>query len=187
MSAVRCVLVWRPRLVWLARPRGAVRTWKGAVAMAVFDRPRPPPRQVRLFLGCGGDRGTVHFGGAGVGGHRDCDCPGRGYPYGMAITPDGTHAYITKYSSGAVSVIAIEQASILTGTPAATVAVTAGAGWTDSHTETAVLSGAPPPQDGSNSRSPRRAASVSPLSCRWPLRSPTPHRPLPVHSGPSAR
>ncbi|MDJ0106300.1 beta-propeller fold lactonase family protein, partial [Rhodococcus erythropolis] len=124
-------------------------------------------------------------------------------PAGVAITPDGGHAYVINQSSDSVSVIEIEQSATLTGLPAAgvvgqpyrhaftvtgrpapTVAVTAGAlpdGMTLS-TE-GVLSGTPPPVVDSSSRSPPPTASAMLRCCRSFSTSPTP-RP---RRGPSDR
>ncbi|MDV6278279.1 putative Ig domain-containing protein [Rhodococcus erythropolis] len=79
-------------------------------------------------VGAGGGDGVRvvrrghRVGAGGAGGHRHRDRPGRRQPAGVAITPDGAHAYVTNFNAATVSVISIDTAPTISGTPPQAVA-----------------------------------------------------------------
>ncbi|MDH6678507.1 DNA-binding beta-propeller fold protein YncE [Rhodococcus sp. LBL1] len=93
--------------------------------MAIVDRPRP---QRRLSRGAAAlAAGTFAVAAAlttTVAGPAAADTvadtiPVGAMPHGVAFSPDGARAYVTNHGDGTVSVIAIDQAPALSGTPSA--------------------------------------------------------------------
>ncbi|MCC4302014.1 putative Ig domain-containing protein [Rhodococcus sp. 1.20] len=92
--------------------------------MAILHRSMSPTRRARLFA-CAGAAALAVTAFVAAAGPASADTvvgapvPVGVSPVGVAITPDGGHAYVTNQGSNSVPVIETEQSATLTGLPAA--------------------------------------------------------------------